>query len=123
MITKNENLRKSNDISHDSELIDQVLSIEGKDNESGNNKDKLCYFDIPERDSKSKDTFISNGMDSVLIPDEHLEEKGTGFSNSLFNSSGIHTPKESLEAFCLKNNIGKLFQNLKPLKKINKTII
>ena len=101
MISKNENLRKSNDISRDAE---NFLSVEGQDNESSN-KDKLSYFDVIQPDSKSKDTFISNGMDSVLIPDEHLEEK----SNSLFNSSGIHTPKESLEAFCLKNNIGKLF--------------
>jgi len=77
---------------------------------------------ILDRDSNSKDTckdtgkdtFISNGFDSVLIPDEHLDENE---SNSLFNSgihtlSGIHTPKESLEAFCLKNNIGKLFHNI-----------
>tara|TARA_B110000285_G_C15085570_1_gene596035 strand:+ start:1110 stop:1274 length:165 start_codon:yes stop_codon:yes gene_type:complete len=53
-----------------------------------------------------KETFVSNGWDSVLIPDEHLDEKG--LTNSLFNS-GIHTPKESLEAFCMKNNIGKSF--------------
>ena len=60
-----------------------MLEISDENNSKASNMNKasqsLCYFDVkPSAQERCKDTFISNGTDSILIPDEHLGESGFG---------------------------------------------